>query len=138
MPRQFEGTTVVGGHAQGDALVSRDRISVNLGIDERTGIVVERGHDLEGQSVAGKVLIFPGEKGSGGSSFSLYQLVSRGIGPVALVNLNAGPIIAAGAALSKVPLVHAVDAELFSYDWTGRQVLVEATSSGARLTFSEA
>ena len=88
------------------ALVTRQAIAFNLGVDERTGLVIEKGHELEGQLIAGKILVFPGGKGSTASSFSLLQLASLGLGPTALVNLQSDAIIAAGAVLAAIPLVH--------------------------------
>jgi len=33
------------------------------GVDPETGVVIERGHELQGQSVKGRVLVFPSGKG---------------------------------------------------------------------------
>ena len=41
---------------EGELLVTRQGISFFGGVDPDTGMVVERGHELEGQSIAGKVL----------------------------------------------------------------------------------
>lgn len=126
--RILNGIGIVPGLASGPALVSQERISVNLGIDEHTGIVVERGHDLQGQSVAGKVLVFRGEKGSGSSSQSLYQLVKLGLGPLAITNVEAGAIIAAGAALAGIPLLHRFDCDLLAEICTGDRLRVDGDS----------
>jgi predicted aconitase with swiveling domain len=63
----------VGGVAEGEALVTRDRISGWGGIDPRTGTVIETRHELRGQSFAGKVLVFPGAKGSSGWSAMFHM-----------------------------------------------------------------
>jgi uncharacterized protein len=102
----LRGSAITPGRAAGEALVTRERIAFNLGVDERTGVVVERGHELEGTCIAGKVLVFPGGKGSTASSFSMLQMVSRGCGPIALVNMESDAIVAAGAVLAGIPLVH--------------------------------
>ena len=62
----LHGRKVVGGIAEGEALVTRERISGWGGIDPRTGTIIETRHELRGQSFAGKVLVFPGAKGSSG------------------------------------------------------------------------
>jgi predicted aconitase with swiveling domain len=69
----IRGRKVVGGVAEGEALVTRDRISGWGGIDPRTGTVIETRHDLRGQSFAGKVLVFPGAKGSSGWSAMFHM-----------------------------------------------------------------
>jgi hypothetical protein len=71
MDRAFEVTTirgrkVVGGVSEADALVTRERISGWGGVDPRRGTVVETQHELRGRSFAGKMLVFPGAKGSSG------------------------------------------------------------------------
>ena len=51
------------GCAEAEAIVSKDHIMFYL-MNPETGEVIEKAHDLEGRSVAKKVLIFPGGKGS--------------------------------------------------------------------------
>jgi predicted aconitase with swiveling domain len=56
---EFVGRTIYKGKVSGQALVSSQGISFFGGVDPDTGIIVERGHELEGKSIAGKVLVFP-------------------------------------------------------------------------------
>lgn len=106
MRRRFNGQGVTGGRAEGEAIVTSDGIAFNLGVDMATGVVVERGHQLEGRSLAGKVLVCRTAKGSGGGPFGLYQLVAEGRGPVAIVAAQANALLASGCALAEIPLVH--------------------------------
>ena len=69
----LRGRAIVRGLAEGIALVTHDRISGWGGIDSRTGTIVETRHELRGQSFAGRVLLFPGAKGSSG-----WSAASRG------------------------------------------------------------
>lgn len=101
----IKGRGVFKGVAEGEALVTRQPISFLGGIDPNTGTVVEKGHELEGQNIAGKVLIFPGGKGSTAGSFVIYSASLRGTAPVAMINLEAEPIIATGAVIGGIPLV---------------------------------
>ncbi len=55
---------VLGGIAAGEAIVSHVPISWVGEIDETTGVVRPKGHELEGMSVADKILIYPESKGS--------------------------------------------------------------------------
>jgi len=66
------------GSAEGEALVSSMGISFYGGIDPQTGQVVEKSHALEGQSIGGKVLVFPTGKGSTVGSYTLYRLRKPG------------------------------------------------------------
>ncbi|MDF1515234.1 MAG: DUF126 domain-containing protein [Anaerolineae bacterium] len=93
------------GNVEGPALVSPDPIGFLGGVDGDTGIVTERGHPLEGQNIAGKVLVFPTGKGSTVGSYVLYQLSVNGLAPVAMINVESEPIVAVGAIISGIPMV---------------------------------
>ena len=103
------GRVIKAGQAEGLALVSPEPIGFFGMIDTETGIVVERGHPLEGESVVGRVLVFPTGKGSTVGSYSLYRLAKAGLAPAAIVNAESEPIVAVGAIISDVPMVDQVD-----------------------------
>ena len=100
---------VRGGDAVGEALVSREPIGFLGGVDPDTGVVIEPGHPLEGQSVVGRVLVFPTGKGSTVGSYTLYRLARNGLAPAAIVNAEADPVIAVGAVIAGIPMVDQVD-----------------------------
>jgi uncharacterized protein len=102
---------VASGCGSGPALVTRETISFLGNVNPETGIVVDPGHDLFGQCIAGKVLIFPGGKGSTVGSYVIYQLKKRGLAPAAMINLRSEPIVAVGAIISGIPLVDGVAEE---------------------------
>lgn len=62
----------------GEALVSNDAISMRYDVDASTGKVVRPSHDLYGQSISGKVLIFKNTKGGVATGWALLNLKSRG------------------------------------------------------------
>jgi predicted aconitase with swiveling domain len=93
-------------------LVTKDPISFLGNVDARSGIVVDPAHELFGQCIAGKVLIFPGGKGSTVGSYVIYQLKKRGLAPVAMINIRSEPIVAVGAIISGIPLVDRVQEEI--------------------------
>ena len=80
---RLHGRKVVGGVAEGEALVTREHISGWGGIDSRSGTIVETRHELRGQSFAGKVLVFPGAKGSSGWSNAFHLTRTMGSAPAA-------------------------------------------------------
>lgn len=100
------------GSASGQALVTKEPISFLGNVDPETGVVVDPGHELFGKCIAGKVLIFPGGKGSTVGSYVIYQLKKRGKAPAAMINLRSEPIVAVGAIISGIPLVDRVPEEL--------------------------
>jgi predicted aconitase with swiveling domain len=105
----LHGRVIKAGQSEGIALVSPEPIGFFGMIDTETGIVVEKGHPLEGESIAGRILVFPTGKGSTVGSYSLYRLAKAGLAPVAIINSESEPIVAVGAIISDIPMVDQVD-----------------------------
>ena len=101
----LQGRKICTGQASGEALVTKMKISFFGGVDPETGIVVEKGHDLFGLSIAGKVLVFPSGKGSTVGSYTLYRLHAIGLAPLAIVNAECETITAVGCIISGIPCV---------------------------------
>ncbi len=101
----LRGRCIKAGQARGEALVSPEPIGFLGGVDPETGLVVEQGHPLQGQCVAGRVLVFPTGKGSTVGSYVLYQLAEAGLAPAAILNAESEPIVAVGAIISGIPMV---------------------------------
>ena len=99
----LQGRVICAGNARGEALVSGSAISFFGGIDPDTGLVVEKGHELQGQSVAGRVLVFPHGKGSTVGSYTLYRLKHNGLAPAAILNTECETIIAGGCIIAEIP-----------------------------------
>lgn len=107
----YQGRSIYSGSVEGLALVSLMGISFFGGVDPDTGIVLERDHDLEGQSLAGKILVFPSGKGSTVGSYTLYRLKHNGLAPAAIVNAECETIIAVGCIIAEIPCVDHVPLE---------------------------
>lgn len=105
----LKGRIIWSGWAKGEALVSNQPISFYGGIDPMTGEIVEKGHELEGKSIAGKILVFPYGKGSTVGSYIILRLKKRGIAPKAMVNIRCEPIIAVGAIIAEIPTIDRID-----------------------------
>ena len=102
---KFQGRTIFQGSARGEALVTSQAISFYGGIDPDTGIIVECGHALEGESITGKVLVFPTGKGSTVGSYTLYRLKHNGLAPLAILNAECETITAVGCIIAEIPCV---------------------------------
>jgi len=102
---RLSGRGVVSGRAQGWALVTTQPVSFFGGLDPEKGTVIERGHELVGERVTGRVLVFPRGKGSTVGSYVIYAMKKRGTAPAAIINIETEPIIAAGCVLAEIPLV---------------------------------
>ena len=101
----LKGHRVSRGKSIGEALVCQSPISFRGGVDERTGKVIEKGHELEGVNISDKILVFPVGKGSTVGSFQLLELKTNRRAPKAIINLRADPIVAIGAIVSNIPMV---------------------------------
>lgn len=117
----LHGRKVVGGVAEGEALVTQETISGWGGIDSMTGKIIESRHELLGQSFAGKVLIFPGAKGSSGWSGAFHMTRLTGKAPLALVFNIMTTKAALGSVVLRVPTVTGLDGDpcelIRSGDW---------------------
>jgi predicted aconitase with swiveling domain len=106
------------GIVEGEALVTQMGISFFGGVDPESGLVVERGHELEGQSIAGKILVFPSGKGSTVGSYTLYRLKHNGMAPTAIINASCETITAVGCIIAEIPCVDQVPIEeIHSGQW---------------------
>jgi predicted aconitase with swiveling domain len=107
----MKGRTINPGKIEGEAIVTKEPIGFYGGIDPKTGIVIEKGHELEGQSVKDKILVFPNGKGSTVGSYVIYGLAKNGVGPKAIVNKETETIVATGVILADIPCVDGIDIE---------------------------
>ena len=108
---KLKGRAIFRGEAEGEALVTRRGIYFFGGVDPESGVVVERGHELEGECIAGKVLVFPSGKGSTVGSYTLYRLKHGGMAPAAIVNAACETITAVGCIIAEIPCVDQVPIE---------------------------
>lgn len=102
---EFVGRGLVEGKGRGRVLITTEPISFYGGVDPEAGKIVERGHELYGERVAGSVLIFPHGKGSTVGSYTLLRLARRGLAPAGIVNAESEPIIVVGCVLGGIPLM---------------------------------
>lgn len=108
---KLQGRKVYKGIAEAEAIVTKDGISFYGGVDPDTGKVVEVGHELEGQTITGKVLVFPTGKGSTVGSYTMYRMKKNNTAPVAIVNKEIDTIIAVGCIISEIPCVDKINIE---------------------------
>jgi predicted aconitase with swiveling domain len=116
------GRKIYTGKASGEALVTIQGISFFGGVDPETGLVVEKGHSLEGQSVSGKILVFPTGKGSTVGSYTLYRLKKVNKAPAAIINRECETITAVGCIIAEIPCVDQIPIDRIE---NGRKLIVD-------------
>ena len=90
-------------------MVTSQPISFYGGVDPNTGEVIEKGHELQGKSVKGKILVFPNGKGSTVGSYTLYRMKKNGVAPAGMINEECETVVAVGAIISDIPCVDKID-----------------------------
>ncbi len=131
---KLQGRKISKGKVTAEALVTPEGISFYGGVDPETGKIVEHGHPLNGQSMAGKVLVFPQGKGSTVGSYIMYRLSKNGRAPAAIINRECETIIAVGAIISDIPCVDKIEINKIV---SGMQVEVDADNSMVIIHTSE-
>ncbi|MBD3405773.1 MAG: DUF126 domain-containing protein [Candidatus Lokiarchaeota archaeon] len=114
--KKLTGRKIFKGKTEGQILYTTEDISFYGGCDPETGEIVEKGHQLEGVSIAGKVLVFPTGKGSTVGSYVLYALSKAGKAPLAIINKATDPVVAVGCIISEIPAIDQIDIEKLQND----------------------
>jgi predicted aconitase with swiveling domain len=119
----LHGRKVVGGTAEGEALVSRMPLMGWGNVDAQTGYTVERNHPLYEVPYKGKVLVFTEPRGSGG--FVGYG-ASRNFGthPAAFLYRKGNNLTVFAAMVMNVPTVTDFDRDPTEVIETGDYVVV--------------
>ena len=111
----LKGHGVIVGVAEGLALVSAQNLSLWGGLDPKKGLIIDRRHELHGQQVTGKVLVFPYGKGSTTGAIVFLEAVKCGNAPAAIINIETEPILASGALMARlfygktIPIIDRLD-----------------------------
>ncbi|MFH0954601.1 MAG: DUF126 domain-containing protein [Candidatus Micrarchaeota archaeon] len=120
---KLNGRTIYKGKTEGEILKTSQGISLYGGVNGDTGIIEQEGHELKGQSIAGKILVFPEGKGSTVGSYILYRLKKNGKAPLAILNKNCETIVAVGCIIAEIPCIDQLDIEKLQ---TGKKASVDA------------
>ena len=119
---ELKGRIISRGRGEGEALTTSQPISFYGGVDPNTGEVIEKGHELQGKTVKGRILVFPTGKGSTVGSYTLYRMKKNGTAPAGIVNKECETVVAVGAIISEIPCVDQIDITQIK---TGDRVRVE-------------
>jgi predicted aconitase/predicted aconitase with swiveling domain len=97
---------------EGEALVTDTPITFLGYVNRLTGIIEEDDHPANGQSLAGKVAIFPRGTGSSVAPYVLLELHYRGVGPLAVVNSEIDQQTVPACSLEGIPYAYGFDADV--------------------------
>jgi predicted aconitase with swiveling domain len=130
----LHGRKIVGGSAQGEALVTRQTISGWGGIDPKTGTIIELRHELRGKSFKDKILVFPGAKGSSGWSAFFHMARLNGAAPKGFLFNKMSTKIALGLVVTRAPAVSDFDCDPLTVIETGDWVEIDADQGIVKVT----
>ena len=114
---------------QGEAFVSEAPITFLGFVNRETGVIEEEGHPRDGQSMAGKIAIFPKGSGSSVAPYVILELIYRGKAPLAIVNTDIDQHSAPACSLEGLPYGYRFDADIIANINHGD--IVELRRSGA-------
>jgi hypothetical protein len=114
------------GQAQGKVIISSDPLSFLGGVDPQTGDITDRQHELYQQNISDQILVIPSGKGSTVGSYVIYQMAKNKTAPLAIVALEAEPIIATGAIMASIPMVDQPEENVLKILKKGNRVEVDA------------
>jgi predicted aconitase with swiveling domain len=106
---ELKGRIISRGVAESDALKTNQPISFYGGVDPETSEILEKGHELQGKRIKGKILVFPTGKGSTVGSYTLYRLKKGGVAPAGIINGECETVVAVGAIISEIPCIDKID-----------------------------
>jgi predicted aconitase with swiveling domain len=122
----LRGRRVVGGRAEGEALVTHDAVPGWGGVNPVQGVITETGHDLRGVPFKDKILVCRGAKGSSGWSAMYHITRLAGTAPRALLFNEMTTKIALGAVVMRIPSMTDFDRDPLGAIETGDYVVVDA------------
>ena len=97
----FEGRSLLGGRAQGEAVVLDEALSFWGGVDSDTGAIIDRRHPQAGRSLTGHILVMPSGRGSSSSSSVLAEAIRTGTAPAGIVLAEPDGIVVLGALVAR-------------------------------------
>lgn len=122
----LQGRGIGRGVAEGLALLAPNSIPGWNGIDAATGVVQEKGNPIYGISIANRVLVLSGGKGSTGWATQFLKARVAGNGPAAMIFPQMDSRSAAASVIAGVPVVTDVTPDIFSIIQSGQKVRVNA------------
>ena len=126
MSMVFSCHTISPGVAEGEVLISKDPV-LFYQTDFSTGVYTEPVHDLEGKCIAGKIIVFPGGKGSSVvQADGMYKLELSGMSPKGFIVSQLDTVLVSSAIIMEVPMVDDVESAFYTAIHEGDRIRLDA------------
>ncbi len=106
----------------GEAFVTDTPITLLGFVNRETAVIEEPTHPADGQSMAGKIAIFPKGSGSTVAPYVLLELFYRGNAPIAIVNTEIDQQSAPACSLEGIPYAYGFDQDIIGNIQNGEKV----------------
>ena len=133
---EIAATCILPGTCRGRLLTTRQPISFWGCVDPVTGHISDKRHELFGESVSEKVLVFPFGKGSSTGSLMILELLRLNLAPAAIINIRTEPVLATGPVVGKhfygktFPIVNVAESD-FNLLKIGKYAEIVSRKSGS-------
>ena len=117
----------------GEALVTKNPITLLGFVDPKTGEITEDGHDLNGQSITDKIFVFPRGVGSTVGPYTLINLMKNKKGPLAIINRQSDQGTVAGCSVARIPLAYGFEQDPTIFISSGDKVIIKFESGTSRV-----
>ena len=118
----------------GEAFVTDAPITLLGFVNRQTGVIEEEGHPANGQSMAGKIAIFPKGSGSTVAPYVLLELLYRGNAPIAIVNTEIDQQSAPACSLEGIPYAYRFSTDILHHFKTGDRIILRRVENVVTLT----
>ena len=126
MKKTFSCRQIAAGKVRGEVLTCTDQI-LFYHTDPKTGVVTQTRDPREGVCVNGKILVFPGGKGSSVVQMDgLYKLELNGAAPLGFIVREPDTVLVSTAIIMEIPMVDRVEDEFYNAVKTGDQIEINA------------
>lgn len=109
----------------GQVLVMREGFSPRYDLNRVTGVISRIGHSAEGESIKGKILVIPTAKGGVAGGWAFFDLLHKGIAPLALVFGKLNPVMVQGAVLANMTITEGWSQDLVRLLKTGDTITLD-------------
>ena len=136
---ELKGRMGCKGVAEGEALVHRKSFGFSLA--DESGVISLPGHELEGKSIEGKIMVLANGGGSSTEEWSLYRKQKAGEPvPKAVIYSSSFPYVCStiGNIITDIPMVYGFGENVFEIIRSGDHVKVDADKGVIRVMKEEA
>jgi predicted aconitase with swiveling domain len=111
-----------GPDVEAPVVLSRDTFSIRYDMDRESGLISRRGHALEGQSLAGRIVYFPAVQGGVAAGWAFRALAERGHAPAGVLFGRTNPVMVQGLVFAGIPVMHRLSPDPLTALRTGDRV----------------